>query len=64
MKETGADRLAPAGRERERERARERGTAADRRVPPVRQRGRTAWLGRARLVWAADHRSYSISGTH
>jgi hypothetical protein len=45
VKKTGADRLAPAGRERERERTRERGIAANRRGPPVRRRGRTAWLG-------------------
>jgi hypothetical protein len=47
--ETGADRLAPVNREREREmeRAGER-AAADRRGPPVRRHGRAAWLGRAR----------------
>jgi hypothetical protein len=45
VKTNGADRLAPAGTERERERARERGTAADRRGPPIRRRGRAAWLG-------------------
>jgi hypothetical protein len=44
-KETGADRLAPLGSGREREGARERGTAADRRGPPVKRRGRAAWLG-------------------
>jgi hypothetical protein len=44
VKKTGADRLAPAGRERERKGVRGR-TAADRRGPPVRQRGRVAWLG-------------------
>jgi hypothetical protein len=39
----------PTGqRERGRERAR-RETAADRWNPPVTRRGRTAWLGRARL---------------
>jgi hypothetical protein len=42
---TGADRLASLGSEREREGACERGTAADRRGPPVRQRGRAASLG-------------------
>jgi hypothetical protein len=42
---TGADRLGPLGSEREREGARARGTAADRRGPPVRRRGRVAWLG-------------------
>jgi hypothetical protein len=40
VKETGADKSAPLGSERERERARERGTAVDRRGPPVRRRGR------------------------
>ena len=52
VKKTGVDRLAPLSSEREREGARERGTAADRRGPPVRRRGRAAWLG---LVsgWAA-----------
>jgi hypothetical protein len=50
MKKTGADRLAPAGRERERESARERGTAAD--SPPVRRRGRVgARPGWAELDW-------------
>jgi hypothetical protein len=44
-KETGADRFAPAGRERERERAGGR-VAADRWIPPVGRRGRAAWLGR------------------
>ena len=43
-KETGADRLAPLGSERERESARGR-TAADKRCPPVRRRGRATWLG-------------------
>jgi hypothetical protein len=42
--ETGADRSNPLGSEREREGERER-TAADRRGPPVRWRGRAAWLG-------------------
>jgi hypothetical protein len=42
VKETGADRSAPLGSEREREGVRERGTAADRRGPPVRRRGRAA----------------------
>jgi hypothetical protein len=37
---TGADRSAPTGREREREHAQERGSAADKR------RGRAAWLCR------------------
>jgi hypothetical protein len=46
VKKTGADRLAPAGREQESERAGERGSAADRRGPPVRRRGRATWLGR------------------
>jgi hypothetical protein len=41
-KKTGADRLAPLGSERWREGAREGG-------PPVRRRGRAAWLGR--LGW-------------
>jgi hypothetical protein len=48
VKKTGTDRLAPAGRERDRERAGERGTAADRRGPPVRRRGCTG----ARPGWA------------
>jgi hypothetical protein len=39
VKKTGVDRLAPLSSEREREGARERGTAADRRGPPVRRRG-------------------------
>jgi hypothetical protein len=43
--ETGADILAPLGSERGREHVRERGTTADRRGPPVRRRGRAAWLG-------------------
>jgi hypothetical protein len=62
VKKTGTERLAPAGREREREResARERGTAAYRRGPPVKRRGRVAWLGRARLVWAAFSFSFSL----
>jgi hypothetical protein len=38
-----------------------RGTAADRRGPPVRRRGRTAWLGRAGLVWAAFSFSFSLN---
>jgi hypothetical protein len=45
----GEGKLAPTDRPqraaRERERVRERGTAADRRDPPVRQHGRAAWLG-------------------
>jgi hypothetical protein len=46
VKETGADRSAPLGSERERrERAGER-AAANRRGPTVRRRGRAAWLGR------------------
>jgi hypothetical protein len=45
VKKTGADRSSPLGSVREREGARERGTAADRRGPPVRRRGHTAWLG-------------------
>jgi hypothetical protein len=45
VKETGADRSAPLGSEREREGACERGITADRRGPPVRRRGRAAWLG-------------------
>ena len=51
---TGADRSALAGRERasERERGGEK-AAADRWIPPVRRRGREAWLGRARPSWAA-----------
>jgi hypothetical protein len=58
-KETGVDRLVSLGSEREREGARERGTAADRRGPPVRRRGRAAWLG---LVsgWAALRFSFSL----
>jgi hypothetical protein len=52
VKKTGADRLAPTGRERDRERARERGTAVDRRGAPVRRRVRTgAWPGWAELGW-------------
>jgi hypothetical protein len=47
-KETGADRSAPAGKEREREHARDRGTAADRRGLPVRRHGRAG----ARPGWA------------
>jgi hypothetical protein len=43
-KATGADCPAPLDRERERERARKR-TVADRWNPPVRRRGRAAWLG-------------------
>jgi hypothetical protein len=42
---TGADKLAPLGREREGE-AREAETATDRWRPPIRRRGRAAWLGR------------------
>jgi hypothetical protein len=45
VKKTGADRSAPLGSKRERGHARRR-TAADRRGPPVRRRGRAAWLGR------------------
>jgi hypothetical protein len=60
VKKTSADKLAPAGRERERERARERGTAADRRGPHVRRRGRPSWLGQAGLVWAAFPFSFSL----
>jgi hypothetical protein len=65
---SGADRSAPAGRERESERAGERGSTAVRRGPPVRRRGRVAWLGRlgsARLLypfiflWISN--SFSIS---
>jgi hypothetical protein len=41
---TGADRLGPLGNERERGLARAR-TVVDRRGPPVRRRGRAAWLG-------------------
>jgi hypothetical protein len=46
-KETGADKLAPLSIEqRAREGGRARGrTTADRRGPPVRRRGRAAWLG-------------------
>jgi hypothetical protein len=45
VKETGADRSAPlAASERGRVRARQ-GTATDRRGPPVKRRGRVAWLG-------------------
>jgi hypothetical protein len=44
--ETGADSLAPRGSERERERGRSGGeVVADRWIPPVRRRGRAAWLG-------------------
>jgi hypothetical protein len=43
---TGADKLAPLGREREGD-ARGAETAADRWHPPVRRRGRTTWPGRA-----------------
>jgi hypothetical protein len=43
-KETGADRSAPLGSEREREGARGR-IATDRRGPPVRWRKRATWLG-------------------
>jgi hypothetical protein len=60
VKKTGADRLAPAGRERDRERARERGTAVDRRGLLVRWRGRAAWLGRVGQVWAAFFFSFSL----
>jgi hypothetical protein len=51
-------KLAPTGwphwaaSERERERAGKKATA-DRWGPPVRRHGRAAWLGQARLVWAA-----------
>jgi hypothetical protein len=41
VKKTGADRLAPLGSERERESARERELPR----PPVKRRGRVAWLG-------------------
>jgi hypothetical protein len=58
VKKTGAARLAPTCRERERERALERGTTAD--SPPVRRRGRAAWLGQAGLVWAAFSFSFSL----
>jgi hypothetical protein len=52
VKKIGADRMAQAGRERDRERAGERGTAADMRGPPVRRRGRTgARPGWAELGW-------------
>jgi hypothetical protein len=60
--ETGADRSAPLGSEREREGARERelpltgGSACQ----AVRARGRAAWLGRAVLVWAAFSFSFSL----
>jgi hypothetical protein len=47
--ETGADRSAPLGSERERE-----GCQA------TRARGRAAWLGRAGLVWAAFPFSFSL----
>jgi hypothetical protein len=47
VKKIGADRSAPLGSERERERVRGR-TAADRRGPPVRRRGRAG----ARPGWA------------
>jgi hypothetical protein len=50
---TDADNLVPLGRERERERVGKE-TAADRWNPPVRRRGRAAWLGRAGpvgLLW-------------
>jgi hypothetical protein len=40
----GADNLAPLGRERERE-SEGKETATDRWNPPVRRRGRAAWLG-------------------
>jgi hypothetical protein len=45
---TGADNSAPLGRGRETESARGKETAADRRSPPVRRRGRT----RAGPCWA------------
>jgi hypothetical protein len=71
VKKTGADRLAPAGRARERERARERGSAADRRGPPIRQRGhagaRPGWTDLGRLgcfilfFFSGFSNSFSIS---
>jgi hypothetical protein len=45
VKKTGTDKLAPLGSEGGREGVRERGTAANRRGPPVRRRGRAVWLG-------------------
>jgi hypothetical protein len=59
VKNTGADRSAPLGSEREREGAREEelpltGGAG------ARARGREAWLGRAGLVWAAFPFSFSL----
>jgi hypothetical protein len=52
VKKTGAYRLAPAGRERDKEHARERGTTADRRGPPVRRRRRAGVRpGWAELGW-------------
>jgi hypothetical protein len=48
VKKTGADRLAPVGRERESVHAWERRSAADRRGPPVRRRGSAS----ARPGWA------------
>jgi hypothetical protein len=45
--ETGAVILDPLGSEREREESAGERVTADRWIPPVRQRGRAAWLGRA-----------------
>jgi hypothetical protein len=47
---TGADRPDPLGRGRGEGSARGEKTAADRWNPPVSQRGRAAWLGRAGLA--------------
>jgi hypothetical protein len=49
-KETGVDRSAPLGSERENERARK--TGADRRGPPIRGGRRTRGTGPDGLVWA------------
>jgi hypothetical protein len=68
---TGADRSAPAGRERESVRAQERGSVADRRGPPVRRRGRAGtrpdWADMGRLgcfilfFFSGFSNSFSIS---